>query len=152
MKPFAISRHPDIQNVFFTSNGRCAVDREFVDIIGTLGRFGENLGDPRGTRGVSCGDPGKTLGSLGEPWGGSWGITGGPLGAPWVPRCRPGAHRARPGDYGAQGTISSFPGGVSVCKPSVFTGRSAFLLFMTLQTFVVMEVLLRPYFHTRRGS
>ena len=35
----------------YTSNGRCAVDREFVDIIGTLGGFGENLGDPRVTRG-----------------------------------------------------------------------------------------------------
>ena len=64
-----------------TSNGRCAVDREFVDIIGTLGGFGENLGDPRGTRGGSCGDPGKTLGSLGGDPGGSREVPLAPLGS-----------------------------------------------------------------------
>ena len=145
--------HLFLQQIQITSNGRCAVDREFVDIIGTLGGFGDYLGD-RGPGRIMW----RSWEDLGEPWGGPWGITGGPLGAPWVPRCRPGAHRARPGDYGAQGTISSFPGGVDVCKRSIFTARSAFWEFMTLMTlmtfvtFVVPGVLLRPHFHTRRGS
>ena len=59
-----------------TSNGRCAVDREFVDIIGTLGGFGENLGDPRG-------DPGRIMWRSLEDLGGALG--GDPVGSREVP-------------------------------------------------------------------
>ena len=76
-----------------TSNGRCAVDREFVDIIGTLGGFGENLGDPRGTRGGSCGDPGRTLGSLGGTLGDHGRSPWRPLGPKMSSRSPPGSSR-----------------------------------------------------------
>ena len=56
------------------------------------------------------------LGCLGWPWLSFLD----PYGAHWVTRCRPGAPRAHQG-------ASSFRGGVSVCKPLVFTARSAFL-------------------------
>ena len=74
-------------------------------------------------------DPGRTMWrsweDLGSPWAFPWttlkGIPQGRFGAHWVPRRRPGARRAHPGAHGAQGAISSFRGGVSACKPSIFT-------------------------------
>ena len=77
----------------YTSNGRCAVDREFVDIIRTLGRFGENLGDPGGTRGGSCGDPGTALGSLGGTLGDHRRSPWRPLGPKMLSRSPPGSSK-----------------------------------------------------------
>ena len=63
---------------FSASNGRCAVDREFVDIIGTLGGFGENQGGHRGTRE-------DHVEILGGPWGALGGTRGDHGKSPWRP-------------------------------------------------------------------
>ena len=80
------------------------------------------------------------------------------LGRPWLsflePLWRPFGHkvssRSPPGSSRSSRNHFKLSWEVSVCKPLVFKARSAFLLLHAVHTIVVLGVLLRPHFHTRR--
>ena len=77
---------------------------------------------------VLFGSPWRELGCFGRPWLSFLDL----YGAHFVKRCRPGA----PGLIKElKEPFQAFLVGVSVCKPSVFIARSAFLVLHTFRTF-----------------